>query len=103
MKDLQKYLDKLKKFADSSIEFVANYRVLILFMILGLAVGFALYRTGTFINISRDEQRYTEETARIKYSKIDEKIIESFSDKKTDKNVEVNSQYDPTRSNPFVN
>lgn len=103
MKDIKNLVEKIKKNAISAVDYATSHRILLLFIILGFAIGFALYKTGTYIDVERDNQRYTEETAKIKYNKIDKNILDSFSNKQTDSNVEVNSKYDPNRNNPFIN
>ena len=102
MKDLDKYIEKIKKLANNSVEMTTKHRFILLFIILGTAVGFALIRTSAFKDIPRNEQRYTDESLKIKYQQIDKQVLDSFADKQQDTNVEVGSQYDPTRVNPFV-
>ncbi len=102
MKDLDKYIEKIKKLTNTSIDVVTKHRFILLFIILGTAVGFALIRTSAFIDIPRNEQRFTDESSKIIYQQIDKETLDSFADKQQDTNVEVGSQYDPSRVNPFV-
>jgi hypothetical protein len=101
MNEIQKYEIKLRKIADKALILGTTYKFTLLFVILGTAVGFALLRTSTFLDIPRNETRYTEESARIKYKQIDQKVLEKFEEAQEDANVEVGSQFDPNRTNPF--
>ena len=101
MNDIRNYEAKLRKIADKALVMGTKYKFTLLFIILGAAVGFALLRTSTFLDIPRNETRYTEESARIRYRQIDQKVLDKFKEAQQDANVEVGSQFDPNRTNPF--
>lgn len=102
MDDLKSQLGKMKVFGSSSAVSITKHRFILLYIILGTAIGFALVKTQSFIDIPRNEDRYAEETLKIKYKQIDEETLAIFAPTQDDKQVEVNSQFDPTRNNPFT-
>lgn len=102
MEDIKKYIEKIKRLAINYIEIATKHRFILLFVILGTAIAFALLRTQSFIDITRNEQRYTEETSKIKYNLINEETLKSFAAEQIDTDVQVDSKFDPTRNNPFI-
>ena len=95
-------LGKIKVIGSSGALSITRHRFILLFIILGTAIAFALIKTQSFIDIPRNEERYSEETLKIKYKQIDEETLALFAPTQDDKPVEVNSQFDPTRNNPFT-
>jgi hypothetical protein len=73
----------------------------ILCFILGAAIGLALLKTRSYLSVPRNEVRYSEEAAAIQYKSIDEKTLKEFEAAGSDKDIEVGSQFDPTRRDPF--
>jgi len=102
MEDIKAKFRKLKVAGSGGIVSITKHRFILLFMILGTAIAFALIKTQSFIDIPRNEERYAEETLKIKYKQIDEATLALFAPTQDDKQVEVNSQFDPTRNNPFT-
>lgn len=93
---------KIQKTIPLVIEGFTKHRFTLLFIILGVAITFALLRTRSFIDIPRNEERYTEEALRIKYKSIDEEVLDQFSSADEDKDIEVDSDFAPDRQNPFT-
>jgi hypothetical protein len=102
MDDIKSKFGKIKVFGNSGAGILTKHRFILLFIILGTAIAFALVKTQSFIDIPRNEERYAEETLSIKYKQIDEETLARFAPTQDDKQVEVNSQFDPTRNNPFT-
>lgn len=102
MDDMKSKLGKIKVIGSSGALSITRHRFILLFIILGTAIAFALIKTQSFIDIPRNEERYSEETLKIKYKQIDEETLALFAPTQDDKPVEVNSQFDPTRNNPFT-
>lgn len=102
MENLKSKLSKIKVFGSLGATNITKHRFIMIFIILGTAVAFALVKTQSFIDIPRNEARYVEETLKIKYKQIDEETLAQFAPTQDDKPVEVNSQFDPTRNNPFT-
>ena len=102
MDKLKSKFGKIKVLGSSSVVSITKHRFILLFIILGTAIAFALIKTQTFIDIPRNEERYVEETLKIKYKQIDMDTLATFAPTQDDKQVEVNSQFDPTRNNPFT-
>jgi len=102
MEDLKIKFGKIKLFGIAEAVNIAKHRFILLFVILGTAIAFALIKTQSFIDIPRNEERYAEETLKIKYKQIDEDTLALFASTQEDKQVDVSSQFDPTRSNPFT-
>jgi hypothetical protein len=101
MEDVKKYENKVKKIAISIADIATAHRFTLLFIILGAAIAFALLRTSSFIDIPRNEERYTTEALSISYKQIDEEVLNKFKEAGQDVSVEVGSQFDPDRTNPF--
>ncbi len=81
--------------------FVATHAFVLLFAVGGLTIGFALLRARSYLNPIRDENRYSESTSKIKYSKIDQKILNRLKLSQNDTDVQVKQSLVPNRSNPF--
>ena len=94
--------EKPKNYASSATETATKHRIIFLFIILGAAISFALIRTQSYLNIGRNQTRYDEETAQIRYQKIDEEKLQAYEQEQQDKQIEVSSQFDPNRDNPFT-
>jgi hypothetical protein len=101
-KNKQSLQDKIKSRIPVVASLITKYRFTILFIILGCALGLALLNTQSYINVPRNEQRYSDESLKIKYKSIDDTALNSFKQEQQDQDVEVNSRYDPTRKNPFT-
>lgn len=99
---MEKYGEKIKPVASKIITAVAKHRFVLLFFILGTAIGFALLRTQSYLDIPRNEQRFSDETLLIKYKKIDEETLNTFKSTTNDAGIDVGSQFEPDRNNPFA-
>lgn len=102
MDKIEKYIVKVKSISTKSINIVTNHRFTILFIILGTAVAFALIRTGSYLDISRDESRYSQETSAINYLQINKDTIKQFEITNQDQDIQVDSNFNPDRNNPFT-
>lgn len=102
MSDVKSYADKSKKLATKSVLILTQHRFVLIFVILGAAISLALFRTQSYIDIPRNEDRFVEGKLTINYKEIDTKTLESFRSKLNDQNIQVDSQFDPNRSNPFI-
>ena len=102
MEDMKNYNEKIKRTLTRLVELCTKHRFILLFMILGTAVGFALIRTSEYIDVPRNETRFVEEKLKIKYKQIDLEALASFDAAQQDEQIEVGSQFNPNRNNPFV-
>ena len=101
MNNIKELPDKIKTAAVEGANVIAKHRFVIMVVIVGAAIAFSLVRTRSFLDIPRNEARYTEEVSLINYKEIDQEILEEFKAAELDGNVEVNSNLAPDRSNPF--
>lgn len=90
-------LDSLR----STQEFIAAHAFVIVFVVGGLSIGFSLVRARSYLNPSRDETRYTDGSAKINYSKIDQKILDRLKLTQNEQQSQVSKNLAPNRSNPF--
>jgi hypothetical protein len=81
--------------------FASRRKFLTVFIIASAAVLAALLKSQAYINPTRNEARYEEEKLKINYSTIDQEIVSKLSKTQEDKNIEVDPQLVPNRSNPF--
>ncbi len=102
MKDMKKSTEKLRLAGQKALMLATRHRFILIFVILGAALAFALLRTQSFLTIPRNETRFNEGKALIKYKQIDAKTLEDFKAALNDQANEVDSKFDPGRSNPFV-
>ena len=93
--------EKLKTAAINSANTIARHRFIIMVIIVGAAIAFSLVRTKSVLDIPRNESRFTEEVSLINYKEINQDVLEEFKAAELDVNIEVNSNFDPNRSNPF--
>lgn len=82
--------------------FMSKYRLLIIFLISSLAVLTALLQTNSLLNPVRNETRYSEGIQGIKYTTIDQEIVDKLENSLNDKDITVNPQLVPDRNNPFT-
>ena len=94
--------DSLKHAADRIVSMITVHRFVLLFIILGAALVFALLETRRYIDIPRNETLYQEEITKINYKRIDKELLDSFDDARNDQAVEVDTQFTPDRTNPFT-
>ncbi len=102
IKEKQSLKEKIVTISLKAANFSTKYRFTLLVAILGMAIGFALLRTQSFIDTPRNEKKYAEETAKIQYKSINEDTLKKFDQAQQDKDVDVGSQFDPDRVNPFI-
>lgn len=102
MKDMQTTTEKARKAGQAFIVGATKHRFILIFVILGAAIAFALLRTQSFLSIPRNEARFNEGKALIKYKQIDSATLESFKSALDDETAEVDSKFAPGRSNPFI-
>jgi hypothetical protein len=93
--------EKAQKLFRSAVVFTASHRAIIIFFIISVAVIVTLLQTRTFLDPGRNETRYQEEVVKIKYSTIDEEIVEKLKTTEEDANIDVGSNLVPDRNNPF--
>jgi predicted Zn-dependent protease len=79
----------------------AAHGVFIMFVIAGSAIGFALYKSRTYLNPVRNEDKYQELSSKNNFSKIDYTIVDKLSDALKDIDVKASQAIDPNRKNPF--
>ncbi len=101
MNDLKDKIQPAIQKALSLASLATAHRFTVLMMIIGIAVSFALIRTRTFLDIPRNETRYSDERAKINYKSIDEDVLNEFKQAADDQTIEINSQFEPERDNPF--
>ena len=92
----------VRSFGMSTGTYLSRHRFIVVIIIVGIALSFALIKTRSAIDVSRNETRYNEEVLKINYQQINNETLESFRLAEEDRKVEVNSSFDPTRQNPFV-
>lgn len=101
MRDAKNTLESFKKLSTKLIDTASRHRVILMILLVGAAVSFALIKTRSFIDVPRNEAKYSEEKLKIRYSGIDQQTLQDFTSAQQDKAVEVNPQFEPNRSNPF--
>jgi hypothetical protein len=93
--------EALRKYIAKATELFAVHGVVIIFIVAGATIGMALVRARAYLEPARDENRYTEESAKNNYSKIDYKLVEKLENSLVKAPVDVNQNVDPNRNNPF--
>jgi len=101
MKDMKDSLQKAKKLSIRLLDVASRHRVILMAILVGIAVSFALVKTRSFIDIPRNEAKFTDEKLKIHYDSIDQQTLNDFKSAQQDTNVQVNPQFEPNRSNPF--
>lgn len=91
----------LKESAIRVINYAASKRLILLIIVVGGAIGLALVQTRSFLDVPRNEERYIEETLSIKYKQINTTILDEFKAATLDGDVNVDSSFNPNRSDPF--
>ena len=80
---------------------LAAHGVLIMFLLAGVTIGFALVRARGYLNPTRDEAAYTNATSHNNYSKIDYKLVNKLEASLNRAPINVGQSLSPNRSNPF--
>ena len=93
--------EQLKSSIDNAKNLLSAHGILCMFIVAGIAIGLALYRSNIYLNPSRDEVKYDELTAGVNFNKIDYKLVERLSQALNDANVTVTQSTVPGRNNPF--
>ena len=93
--------EQLRKLASKVTELFAVHGVVIIFIVAGSTIGMALIRARAYLEPVRDETRYTEESGKNNYSKIDYKLVEKLENSLVKAPVDVNQNLAPNRNNPF--
>ncbi len=79
----------------------AGHGVVIMFLIAGGSIGFALVRARSYLNPARDEERFTAATSKNKYSKIDYTLVNKLELSLNRAPIDVSQSLAPNRKNPF--
>lgn len=101
MNDISTTIEHLKKMSLKVVDNASRHRIIIMFVVVGIAVSFALIKTRSFIDIPRNESKYSEERLKIHYEAINEQTLNEFKAAEQDQSIEVYSKFNPNRSNPF--
>lgn len=88
-------------YVNGLVGFVRAHGILIMFLIAGGAIGFALLRSQAYLNPPRDEAKYQELSAGVNYSKIDYTLVKKLESALNDTDVTVTQKLAPNRNNPF--
>jgi len=97
----EKLVDRIKNKVPGYLTVLTKHRFILVIIIVGIALSFALIKTRSFINIYRNEDRYAEENLKINYKQIDKEILSKFQAESKDSKIEVNSNFNPNRQSPF--
>lgn len=84
------------------ITFTSLHRLIIVFVIVGLALSFALLRTRSFLNPERNEARYNDEKLKINYKSVDYEIVNKLKETQQDSSVTVEKNLQQGRTDPFT-
>lgn len=101
MNDIKTKIERAKRIGMKIVDNASRHRIIVMFAVVGVAVSFALIKTRSFIDIPRNEAKYSEERLKIHYEVINEQTLKEFKSAEQDQSVEVNSKFNPNRSNPF--
>ena len=88
------YLNKINTF-------IGTHAFILIFLLGGIAIGYSLIHSRSFLNPPEDQKRYNDGIDKVKVSKIDQKILTRLSESKDGGNVKP--QFVPKRDNPFTN
>lgn len=91
----------LLAYVSGLVKVVKAHGVLIMFLVAGGAIGFALLRSQNYLNPPRDEAKYQELSAGVSYSKIDYTLVKKLESALSDTDVTVTQNLAPNRNNPF--
>ncbi len=94
--------DRAKEVANKLLEVLAQHRLIVVIIIIGVTLFGALLRTRSYIDVSRNEERYNEEVLQINYKQIDSKILEELKRSYQNNTFEVNSNFETNRRDPFT-
>jgi hypothetical protein len=93
--------EQLQGIAQSAQKILAGHGVFVMIVVAGLSIGFALYKSRSYLNPYRDEAKYSELSVKNNYSKIDYTLVEKLSEVLTDAEITVSQDIAPGRENPF--
>lgn len=79
----------------------AAHSVVVMFVLAGIAIGYSLLKSKQYLNPERDENKYSEVSAKSNYSKIDYKLVKKLQDSLDDSDIQVTQNLSPNRKNPF--
>lgn len=92
---------KYKPTIDKYGNVVFRKQVFIVLLIVSAVLILSLLQSRSYLNPTRNETRYQEEVLKIKYSTIDQAVIDEISATLNDKTIEVDPNFEPGRNNPF--
>ncbi len=98
---IQSLTSKGKKLVASLSDLIIHHQPVIIALILLASFGSALLMSQQFIDIPRNEDRYSDEALRVRFKQIDQEILAEFQEAQQDRTIEVNSNFEPNRDNPF--
>lgn len=95
-------IEKIKSFLAKYLRVVQRNQVFIVILLVSAVLIFSLLRSRGYLDPVRNEERFSEGVLKIKYSTIDQSIIDEIGATLEDKDIEVDSNFEPGRNNPFA-
>lgn len=101
-KSQQQSSAQLRQIVMQATQLFASHGVLIMFLVAGATIGFSLVRARSYLNPSRDEDRYNDNISHITYSKIDYTLVNRLEASLNRAPINVGQSLAPNRKNPFT-
>jgi cell division protein YceG involved in septum cleavage len=102
MNDLKNIFSNAQSSGAKSIDFISRHRTVIVILVVCFAVIAALLQTQSYLNPTRNEDKYTEVITSVNPKKIDQEIVAKLEETQNDQNSSVDSSFVPDRNNPFA-
>jgi hypothetical protein len=97
MNDLQ----KLQPVAMKYLGILYRKQVFIVLILCSAILIYSLLVSRSYLNPTRDEDHYQEASLSVNYATIDQSELDELSATINDKDIEVDSNFEPGRNNPF--
>lgn len=102
MSDLKNIINMSGNKAQSVIDFISKHRVVITIFVISSAVLIAVMQAQSFLNPTRNEDKYLKVKSTISTRQIDQEVIEKLSQTQSDFINTAESNFVDDRTNPFA-
>ena len=102
MNDKRKLVERFEQSGSKAISLVSEHRAVIIIFIACVAILASVLQTQSYLNPSRNEDKYNEVQSTANTKKIDQTIVDKLSKTQDDQNNTADSNFVPDRNNPFA-
>ena len=101
MKNLDDIKLKLSNFASRFINYFEKHRATILFLLIGISIGYVSYNSQQYLSPTPNQDTYNQKISEVKVKTIDYDFVNKLQQSIDDQEIDITNDSGSGRSNPF--